>query len=201
MHGRVGHLLWDSWMIRWLLFFFIALLALPMFALAQDADLDDVDDDVDNCPTFSNKDQADRDGDGVGDVCDNCLEVANFSQADDDQDGYGDDCDNCPGVVNDQDDYDIDGVGDECDFCVFTKSARNLDDDDDGLGNACDNCPQDANSDQRDEDGDGFGDVCEPKNPLDPGNCDSGCRHSGLPPSLFAMTLAILGLRGRSGGR
>lgn len=36
----------------------------------SDADLDRVPDDVDNCPTDSNPDQADSDRDSVGDVCD-----------------------------------------------------------------------------------------------------------------------------------
>jgi hypothetical protein len=79
----------------------------------QDADGDGVSDDLDNCPTVANADQADADGDGVGDACDNCVNVANprvtpdtptflvtnpwatltGDQRDDDHDGYGNKCD------------------------------------------------------------------------------------------------------------
>jgi hypothetical protein len=37
---------------------------------ATDTDSDGVDDDLDNCPTIANNNQADADGDGIGDVCD-----------------------------------------------------------------------------------------------------------------------------------
>ena len=85
-----------------------------------DADADGVSDDLDNCPTVANADQADADGDGVGDVCDNCVNLANprvtpdaatyiganpwatltGGQRDDDHDGYGNKCDaKFPGVA------------------------------------------------------------------------------------------------------
>ena len=79
----------------------------------QDTDGDGVSDDLDNCPTVANANQADADGDGVGDACDNCVNVANprvtpdaatylganpwatltGGQRDDDHDGYGNKCD------------------------------------------------------------------------------------------------------------
>ena len=80
-------------------------------------DGDGICDDVDNCPTVANPDQADSDADGVGNVCDNCTAVsnprvaANFTttnpwatltggQRDDDHDGYGNKCDaKFPGVT------------------------------------------------------------------------------------------------------
>ncbi|MBI3155299.1 MAG: thrombospondin type 3 repeat-containing protein [Burkholderiales bacterium] len=58
-----------------------------------DSDGDGVCDDVDNCPSRPNADQADSDGDGVGDVCDNCPRNANPGQEDSDGDGIGDACD------------------------------------------------------------------------------------------------------------
>jgi cysteine-rich repeat protein len=41
--------------------------------VADDADDDGISNDVDNCPTDPNADQADVDGDGIGDVCDLAL--------------------------------------------------------------------------------------------------------------------------------
>ena len=49
-------------------------------ATGRDADGDGINDDVDNCPSIANADQADFDGDSIGDVCD----------ADDDNDGLPD---------------------------------------------------------------------------------------------------------------
>lgn len=108
-----------------------------------DVDGDGVNDDVDNCPTVSNVNQADLDGDGQGDVCDN----------DDDGDNVNDGADNCPLVANPgQADSDQDGIGDACEG----------DSDQDGVLDDVDNCPNDFNSDQADADGDGLGDVCDP---------------------------------------
>jgi hypothetical protein len=42
----------------------------PCVAAGGDFDLDGIDDDVDNCPSTPNEDQADSDGDGIGDPCD-----------------------------------------------------------------------------------------------------------------------------------
>ena len=78
-----------------------------------DTDGDGVPDNIDNCPTVANANQADADGDGVGDACDNCVNIANprvtpdantylsanpwatltGGQRDDDHDGYGNKCD------------------------------------------------------------------------------------------------------------
>lgn len=62
----------------------------------DDADDDDVPDDIDNCPIVSNPDQEDGDGDGVGDVCDRCPTVPDPAQLDTDTDGRGDACQRNP---------------------------------------------------------------------------------------------------------
>lgn len=71
-----------------------------------DTDGDGIVDELDNCPTTPNTDQADLDVDGEGDACD----------ADIDGDGVVNELDNCvldpnPG----QEDIDADGIGDTCD--------------------------------------------------------------------------------------
>jgi hypothetical protein len=58
-----------------------------------DADTDEVQDGIDNCPAAANAGQQDGEGDGVGDACDNCAATANPDQADFDADGSGDACD------------------------------------------------------------------------------------------------------------
>ena len=85
----------------------------------QDADLDGINDNVDNCPSVANHDQKDTDGDGVGDSCDVCISEYDPVQTDVDSDGYGDACDNCIYVSNpSQADEDSDGIGDACDSGV-----------------------------------------------------------------------------------
>ena len=82
----------------------------------QDADLDGIFDNLDNCPALANADQANSDGDEHGDACDNCTAVDNSDQSDLDADGVGDVCDNCVIVANgNQNDADFDGAGDLCD--------------------------------------------------------------------------------------
>ena len=144
----------------------------------DDDDGDTILDLDDNCPLFSNTDQADLDGDGQGDACDddldgdtivnledNCPADANGDQANADTDSEGDACDldddgdgwddledNCPLVANaDQADLNDDGVGNLCDD----------DQDGDGILDAPDNCELVANGDQADLDIDGLGDLCD----------------------------------------
>jgi hypothetical protein len=80
-----------------------------------DQDLDGVNDDVDNCPSVANGDQANNDADAQGDACD----------ADDDNDGLLDVADNCRLVANaDQRDTDGDGAGDVCDNVFNSTDGR-----------------------------------------------------------------------------
>ena len=89
-----------------------------------DTDGDGVCDNVDNCRTTFNADQADNDNDGIGNVCD------------DTPDGEtGNPCDNAGG------DTDGDGVCDNVDNCRTTANADQADNDNDGIGNVCDNTP------------------------------------------------------------
>ncbi|PWB75599.1 hypothetical protein C3F09_02185 [candidate division GN15 bacterium] len=60
-----------------------------------DRDGDGIADNVDNCISVANPDQADPDGDGIGSVCDNCPTVYNPNQADSDHNGIGDACQSC----------------------------------------------------------------------------------------------------------
>lgn len=78
-----------------------------------DSDGDSRADDIDNCPTIDNPDQADFDRDRVGDACD----------PDDDGDGAANTSDNCQRLANNQTDSDRDGVGDACDSTPFPPAA------------------------------------------------------------------------------
>lgn len=128
-------------------------------AAVVDADLDGVNDDVDNCPSISNADQADMDDDNIGDVCDGDIDGDGFANENDafpmdatewaesDNDGIGDNADNCPQISNaDQADMDEDGMGDVCDEDI----------DGDGVNNDDDDFPTDA-SETVDTDEDGIG--------------------------------------------
>ncbi len=107
----------------------------------------DAGDLCDNCPSFTNAEQADADGDGIGDACedddgddlaafdDNCPLVANPEQADGDGDGVGDPCE----------DGDGDGAVDGLDNCQGLDNPGQEDADEDGVGDACDNCRAVAN--------------------------------------------------------
>jgi len=107
-----------------------------------DADLDMIEDSVDNCPSVANADQANRDGDAYGDACD----------TDNDNDGVDDAADNCWLVPNpDQANNDGDAWGDACDD----------DDDNDGVLDVADNCQFVPNADQANNDGDAWGDACD----------------------------------------
>lgn len=44
----------------------------------NDADLDQVQNEVDNCPHTQNPDQVDENKDGTGDVCDRCTEAREY---------------------------------------------------------------------------------------------------------------------------
>ena len=44
--------------------------AIPAVMIADDQDMDGIDDGTDNCPTINNADQFDADNDGIGDACD-----------------------------------------------------------------------------------------------------------------------------------
>lgn len=169
-----------------------------------DGDLDDFGDACDNCVAQTNGDQNDKDGDGIGDVCDICPSHPDVSQTDEDGDGAGDACDNCLGLANEgQEDRDADSVGDTCDFCPAVADEYNIDQDGDGIGDVCDNCPEDMNVDQEDEDEDGLGDVCDVLALRGGGKTSAeggGCSSSGTAPtSVFFLSLALLGLRRRSG--
>lgn len=144
-----------------------------------DKDEDGIGDREDNCPDYSNPDQANADGDKYGDVCDNCKYVSNDDQLDTngncpakpfaEDPTCGDVCelsdtdgdlipdveDNCPVDANyDQKDSDGDQVGDACDNCltIYNPDQANYDGDD--FGNACDNCWTTTNPGQEDSDGD-----------------------------------------------
>ena len=130
----------------------------------EDSDGDGIDNNLDNCPSTANANQADTDSDGVGDLCDNCNVISNSNQLDTDGDGIGNVCDeddDNDGVTDTEDtfpldatesaDTDGDGIGDNAD----------TDDDNDGVLDTVDNCIYTPNADQLDTDADGTGNVCD----------------------------------------
>lgn len=148
------------------------------YTATVDTDGDGIVDQLDNCPTTPNANQADADNDGVGDVCDN----------DADNDGVSDANDNCPNTPNaNQADADNDGIGDVCDS----------DADNDGIANGSDNCPNTANPNQADHDNDGSGDVCDSDDDND-GMPDAWEITYGLNPLSAADALTDLDNDGRT---
>ncbi len=108
----------------------LCLLLASTVAWAADADLDGVDDTVDNCPGVFNPTQVDTDMDQIGDLCD--------PDADPDSDGLPNSMDNCPFVSNpSQVDFDADGAGDTCDNCPFIPNVDQADLDHNGIGDVC----------------------------------------------------------------
>jgi hypothetical protein len=68
--------------------------------LPDDMDADGIKDELDNCPTVPNADQANEDGDALGDACDPCPIDTN--NTDTDGDGVGDACDPHPNAIGDK---------------------------------------------------------------------------------------------------
>ena len=156
----------------------------------EDSDGDGITNNLDNCPSTANADQADTDGDGIGDVCDNAPTVSNPNQLDTDGDGVGDvsdtddDGDGVPDTndtfpldASENIDNDGDGIGDNAD----------LDDDGDGVPDTNDNAPFTPNIDQLDTDSDGIGDIDDPDDDND-GYSDADEIICGSDP-LFAASL------------
>lgn len=145
-----------------------------------DTDHDGVCDDVDNCYSASNHDQADFDGDGKGDACDYDADNDGYSRLNLSERGS-------PRPGYDCDDFDPDvspGTPEACDGkdnnCNGVPDDGLGDDDSDGWGAACDNCPDDYNPLQEDDDGDEAGDACDGC-PADPDKTDSGVCGCGVP--------------------
>jgi len=82
-----------------------------------DIDGDGIPNDIDNCPSHSNPDQADCDLDGFGDVC----EIADGTQEDSDGNGIPDDCEEQPCVG----DCNGDGVVDVNDLLMVLDQYAN----------------------------------------------------------------------------
>lgn len=137
-----------------------------------DIDSDGVPDELDNCVSVPNPDQADSDGDGVGDACQQAPGCDWPFSNDFDCDGDTD-CDDivalialigstgetCGGATCA--DLDGDGVVTSADLSILHSMMGESDTDGDGLVDGCDNCPTISNIDQTDIDGDGVGDPCD----------------------------------------
>ncbi len=87
----------DESCMRWC-YYEINLFGDPAIAIKEsnactDSDHDLVCNDIDNCLTSYNPEQADADSDGVGDLCDNCPNTPNSDQADANGNDIGDVCD------------------------------------------------------------------------------------------------------------
>lgn len=116
--------------------------------IGPDADGDLVPDNLDNCPTVPNPNQANTDGDTAGDACDGCLNDPNKTASgqcgcgvadnDSDADGVADCSDDCPGTpagqtvdangcATSQKDSDGDGVKDNVDQCPSTPAGSTVD--------------------------------------------------------------------------
>ena len=121
----------------------------------EDSDGDGITNNLDNCPSTANADQADTDADGVGDVCDNAPNTPNADQTDTDGDGIGDVEDAFPLDATEWLDTDADGIGDNAD----------MDDDEDGQLDtdeiACGSDPLLASSMSLDTDGDTIPDCVD----------------------------------------
>ena len=125
-------------------------------ACEPDSDGDGIPDDVDNCPTIYNPDQADNDEDGIGDVCDDDDDNDGIPDDEDDDidgDGYtNEDEEECGSDPNDADSVPDDNDGDFIPDCV------DEDDDNDGYTDedevACGSDPKDPDSIPADNDGD-----------------------------------------------
>lgn len=141
---------------------------LALGTCADDADMDGVPNDEDNCPMAANIGQEDCDEDGRGDACDADL----CPGADEDEDGIVDDEDNCVEISNpDQADCNENGIGDVCDDTICGPDS-----DGDGVTDSDDNCMGVANPDQLDSDGDQAGDACD----ADPDNANYQLRETGF---------------------
>ncbi|EZH74785.1 hypothetical protein ATO12_08575 [Aquimarina atlantica] len=105
-----------------------------------DDDSDGIANEIDNCPTNYNPDQANNDGDSKGNVCDNCPNNSNSDQADLDGDGVGDVCDT---------DRDGDSISNSNDNCPNKYNPNQLDTDNDGIGDVCDPIDNNAKYDLR----------------------------------------------------
>lgn len=151
--------------------------------LLEDTDGDSWPDDIDNCPTIPNLNQADSDWDGVGDACDPAFTLLPLTSRDFDLDGLTDNQEIQPRPMDPPSlsrpypsspalqDTDGDGVIDYLDICpLYYAPNPFLDDaDQDGILDSVDGCKCEPGPgpcalpviDPADTDGDGVPDVIE----------------------------------------